>query len=138
VASEWVEDGVVVYEKSATGELTAHEAQGQARLKDFSTVVLINKGSASGSEILAGALKDYGLAALVGETTFGKGSVQTLFPLRDGSSLKLTIAEWLTPHQNTIDQVGIDPDVPVELTDEDFNNDKDPQLDKAVELLNTK
>ncbi len=138
VASEWIEDGVVVYEQSSTGDLTAHEAQGRARLQGFPTIVLINKGSASGSEILAGALKDYGLATLVGETSFGKGSVQTLFPLRDGSSLKLTIAEWLTPNKNTIDQVGIDPDIEVPLTEDDFNNDLDPQLDAALGLLNGK
>lgn len=135
IASEWIEDGVVVYEKAADGELKKHEAKGRARFKDFTTIVLINKGSASGSEILAGALKDHDLATLVGEKTFGKGSVQTLFPLRDGSSLKLTIAEWLTPNKNTIEHEGVEPDIIVELTDEDFNNDKDPQLEKALELL---
>lgn len=135
VASEWVEDGVVVYEKSSTGKLKKHEAQGRARFKDFKTIVLINEGSASGSEIVAGALKDYGLGTLVGETTFGKGSVQTLFPLDDGSSIKLTIAEWLTPNENTIETDGVEPDIEIELTVDDFNQDLDPQLDKAKELL---
>jgi len=137
-ASEWVENGVVVYEKSSTGQLKEHKAQGQARLKDFPTVVLINEGSASGSEIVAGALKDHKLATLVGEKTFGKGSVQSLFPLEDGSSIKLTVAEWLTPNENTIDGAGIEPDVKVELTDKDFSEDKDPQLDKAIEILSKK
>jgi carboxyl-terminal processing protease len=136
VASEWVDKGVVVYEKSADGKLKANEANGQARFKDFPTVVLINGGSASGSEIVAGALKDYKLATLIGEKSFGKGSVQTLFPLEDGSSIKLTIALWLTPNENTIDGEGIEPDIQIKLTDEDFNADKDPQLDRAILYLN--
>ncbi|MBD3360069.1 MAG: PDZ domain-containing protein [Candidatus Buchananbacteria bacterium] len=135
VAAEWVEDKVVVYEKSADGKLKPHKVNGRARLKDFSTVVLINEGSASGSEIVAGALKDYNLATLIGETTFGKGSVQTLFPLKDGSSIKLTVAEWLTPNENTIEGDGVEPDMEVELTVEDFNQDLDPQMDKALEVL---
>ncbi len=138
VASEWVQDGVVVYEKGSDGSLQENKSTGQARLKDFPTVVLINGGSASGSEIVAGALKDYKLATLVGEKSFGKGSVQTVFPLEDGSSIKLTIALWLTPHENLIDGEGIMPDVEVKLSTEDFNNDKDPQLDKAVEILKEK
>lgn len=135
VASEWVDKGVVVYEKSADGKLKANNANGQARFKDFPTVVLVNGGSASGSEIVAGALKDYKLATLIGEKTFGKGSVQTLFPLEDGSSIKLTIALWLTPNQNTIDGEGIEPDIQVKLTDADFNANKDPQLDRAILYL---
>jgi carboxyl-terminal processing protease len=135
VAGEWVEDKVVVYEKSADGELKPHKVNGRARLKDFPTVVLINEGSASGSEIVAGALKDYNLATLIGETTFGKGSVQTLFPLKDGSSIKLTVAEWLTPNENTIEGDGVEPNIEVELTVEDFNQDLDPQMDKALEVL---
>ena len=138
VASEWVDNGAVVYEKSSTGQLKEHKANGRARLKDFPTVVLINGGSASGSEIVAGALKDYKLATLVGEKSFGKGSVQSLFPLADGSSIKLTVALWLTPNENTIDGQGIEPDVKVELTDKDFNDNKDPQLDKAIEILSKK
>jgi carboxyl-terminal processing protease len=101
-------------------------------------VILVNGGSASGSEIVAGALQDYDVAKLVGEKTFGKGSVQSMFSLADGSSIKLTIALWLTPKENLIDGQGIEPDVKVELTPEDFNNDKDPQLDKALEVLKEK
>jgi len=135
VASEWVDNDIVVYEKSATGELTGHTATGKARLKGFPTIVLINQGSASGSEIVAGALKDYKLATLIGEKTFGKGSVQTVFPLKNGSSIKLTIALWLTPNENSIDGQGIEPDIEVKLTDEDYNQDKDPQLDRAILFL---
>ncbi len=135
VSGEWVEDGVVVYEKLSNGLLKEHKAAGNARLKDFPTVILINEGSASGSEIVSGALKDHKLATLIGEKTFGKGSVQSLFSLEDGSSVKLTIAEWLTPNQNAIDGEGIEPDIKVELTEDDFNQDNDPQLDKAIEIL---
>ncbi|MFA5187910.1 MAG: S41 family peptidase [Patescibacteria group bacterium] len=138
VASEWVDNNVVVYEKSSTGQLKENKSTGLPRLKDFPTVVLINGGSASGSEIVAGALKDYKLATLVGEKSFGKGSVQSLFPLSDGSSIKLTVALWLTPNENTIDGEGIEPDVKVDLTDADFSANKDPQLDKAIEILSAK
>lgn len=136
VASEWIEDGVVAYEKTGDGKLQPYEDSfGRPRLKDFPTVVLVNKGSASASEIVAGALQEHNIAKIVGEKTFGKGTVQRLFDLADGSSLKLTIAEWLTPNKNSIDKQGIEPDVKVELSKDDFNNDKDPQLDKAVEML---
>jgi len=135
VASEWIENNVIVYEKMSNGDLKEYKGKGQARLKNFPTIVLVNGGSASGSEIVAGALKDYKIATLVGEKTFGKGSVQSLFPLKDGSSIKLTIAQWLTPNENLIDNEGIDPDIEVKLSDEDFNQDKDPQLDKAIDLL---
>jgi carboxyl-terminal processing protease len=138
VASEWVDNGVIVYEKSSDGSLKENKSVGQARLKDFPTVVLVNGGSASGSEIVAGALKDYDIAQLIGEKTFGKGSVQSMFSLSDGSSIKLTIAQWLTPKENMIDGQGIEPDIKVELTPEDFNSDKDPQLDKAIEVLKEK
>ncbi|MCX6744200.1 MAG: S41 family peptidase [Candidatus Parcubacteria bacterium] len=135
VASEWVDNKVVVFEKYSDGRLQEHKSTVTPRLKDFPTVVLINEGSASGSEIVAGALKDYKIANLVGKKSFGKGSVQSLFPLDDGSAIKLTIAQWLTPNENTIDGEGIKPDIEVELTEDDFSNDKDPQLDKAKEIL---
>jgi len=136
IASEWVDDNVVVYERTASDKLKEHkDTRGSARFKDFITVVLVNKGSASGSEIVAGALKDYGLATIIGEETFGKGSVQNLFDLKDGSAIKLTIAKWLTPNENTIEGEGIAPDIEIELTEDDFNNDLDPQLDKAIEVL---
>lgn len=98
-------------------------------------VILINKGSASASEILAGALKEHGKAKLVGETTFGKGSVQELVPITSDTSLKVTVARWLTPNGLSISQKGIDPDVKVELTAEDAKAGKDPQFDEAVKIL---
>lgn len=97
--------------------------------------VLIDKGSASASEILAGALAEHGIATLVGSTSFGKGSVQELIKVTPESSLKVTIAQWLTPNGLSISAGGLKPDVPVDLTEEDSKNGRDPQLKVAVELL---
>ncbi len=101
-------------------------------------VMLVDEGSASASEILAGALKEHRVATLVGIKTFGKGSVQELIPVTDNSSLKVTIAHWLTPNGVSISKNGIDPDVTVKMTDTDRTSNKDPQLDKAVEILLSK
>lgn len=136
VASYWVPAGeVVVMEKFSDKNQQTHLAAGNDELSNFPTVVLVNGGSASGSEIVAGALKDHDLATLVGQTTFGKGSVQDLTEFADGSAVKLTIARWLTPDGITIDTEGIIPDEEIELTEEDYNNDRDPQLDRALEIL---
>jgi carboxyl-terminal processing protease len=99
-------------------------------------VVLINKGSASASEIVAGALQDLGRAKLVGETSYGKGSVQNWLPLQNNEgAVRVTIAKWLTPNGRTIHKIGLTPDVVVVLTEEDAKAKLDPQLDKAIELL---
>ena len=135
VASEWVGDQVVVLEKNRDGQETKHIGDKAPRLGDIPTIVLVDGGSASASEIVAGALQDYGKAKLVGAQTFGKGSVQDLNNLPDGSTVKLTIDKWFTPKGRTIDQQGITPDVKVELTEADYNKSLDPQLDKALELL---
>lgn len=135
VASYWVEDKPVVYERFGDGDISTYQARDIALFKDIKTVVLVNEGSASASEIVAGALQDYELATIIGETTFGKGSVQELHELSDGSTVKVTIAEWLTPHRQVIRDVGITPDVVVELTREEYDNDLDPQLDSAIEFL---
>jgi len=134
VAGEWM-TGPVVYERKYDGTETAVEAKGATPLKDIPTIVLVNQGSASGSEILAGALQDAGQARLVGKKTFGKGSVQDYEELKNGGALKLTVAEWLTPKKRSINKEGIAPDIEVDLTEEDANADKDPQLAKALELL---
>jgi carboxyl-terminal processing protease len=135
IASEWVETGPVVLEKFDENDITKYQARGLARLKDYKTVVLLNQGSASASEIVAGALQDYNMATIVGEQSYGKGSVQTLKPFSDGSSLKVTVAKWLTPQGESISEKGITPDIQVEYTIEDFENDRDPQLDKAIEII---
>lgn len=135
VAGEWAKDDVVVFERTAGAEDQAFRANGKGRLVDIPTVVLVNKGSASGSEIVAGALQDHKRATIVGEQTFGKGSVQDYEQFPDGSALKLTIAQWLTPAKRSIEKSGIKPDVEVALTPEDYNADRDPQLDKALEIL---
>jgi len=126
---------VVVIERFRDGQEQVHKAQGNGLFKNYKVVVLINKGSASASEILAGALRDNRNILLVGEKSFGKGSVQQLENLTGGSSLKITIAEWLTPNKNLINHTGLEPDVKVGYTEEDYLNQQDPQLDKAVEVI---
>jgi len=136
VAGMWLpKDAVVVWEEYSGGSKDTLFSGGSQLFSRYPTVVLINKGSASASEIVAGALQDHGAAKLVGEVSFGKGSVQTYEKLSDGSALKLTVAKWLTPNQRTIDGEGITPDIEVELTEEDFANDRDPQLDTALEMF---
>ncbi len=134
VAGHWT-NGTVVIERKYDGSETPVASKGRVELKGTPTMVLVNQGSASGSEILAGALQDYQLATLVGMKTFGKGSVQDYQQLSDGSALKLTVAEWLTPKKRSINKEGIAPDVEVDLTEKDANEDKDPQLAKALELV---
>ena len=108
---------------------------GDAKLGDVPMVVLINGGSASASEIVAGALQDYKRAILMGEKSFGKGSVQEVDPLSDGSSIRITIAKWYTPNDNNIDKVGINPDIEVKANPDDLKHDKDVQMDQAVSYL---
>lgn len=103
--------------------------------KDYKVVVLVNGGSASASEILAGALKEQGVARLVGTKTFGKGSVQELIEITSETSLKVTIARWLTPGGHNLSHDGLDPDFKVEITQKDIDAKRDPQLDKAIEIL---
>lgn len=137
IASWFLEEGsiVAIEDFGGTQEQNKYLAEGNAKLLSYPLVVLINKGSASASEILAGALRDNRNIKLVGETSFGKGSVQALEKLRGGSSLKITIAKWLTPKGHSISEKGLDPDIKIELTEEDIKNEKDPQLDKAIEIL---
>jgi len=137
IAGWFLERGeIVTIEDFGQGkEQKKYKAQGNAKLLSYPMVVLINKGSASGSEILAGALRDNRGIKLIGETSFGKGSVQELEKLKEGSSLKITIAKWLTPKGELITNKGLEPDIKVEMTDEDYKEDRDPQLDKAIEIV---
>jgi len=134
VAGFWIYNSTVV-EQRIGSEIESYSANGQAWLSDIPTVVLVDGGSASASEILAGALQDYHLATLIGEQTFGKGSVQDYYEFDDGSALKVTTAEWLTPLGRSIDKVGITPDIIVEYTTEDYESGATPQLDAAVSQL---
>ncbi len=134
VASAWVDDDIIVTERSVEGE-RAYTTTASPIFRDIQTVILVNGGSASASEIVAGALQDYGLAYIIGEQTFGKGSVQVLEDLKDGSSVKFTIARWYTPNDRSIDEDGVTPDEVIELTEEDFSEDRDPQLERALEYL---
>lgn len=139
MASNWVSSGVIVSEQFGDNRKIEHSALGNAPLADMKTVVLINKGSASASEIVAGALKDYAKATLIGEKSFGKGSVQVLRELSDGSVVKITTAKWLTPKGSYIHEKGIEPEIEIERTAEDRTANKDPQLDRAIlELTNKK
>jgi carboxyl-terminal processing protease len=135
VASEWISEGLIVTEKFNEESSQDYYSSGFSRLKDIPTVVLINFGSASASEIVAGALQENHKAVLVGEKTFGKGSVQSLIDLSGGSSLKITVAKWLTPEGRSINEEGIIPDEELKLTNEEFLAGKDPQFDRALEIL---
>lgn len=111
------------------------KASGNSVFLNYPTVILINQGSASASEILAAALKENNKIQLIGEKSFGKGSVQELQNLSDGSSLKVTIAHWLTPNRNLINEKGLEADIKIEMTEENTADGKDPQLDKALEII---
>lgn len=133
--SLWIDGETVLIQKSLhLGDTTEKAANGKAILKDMPTVVLVNGSTASASEIVAGALQDYGKAKIVGEKTYGKGVVQNLYDLSGGSLLKVTTAEWYTPKERSINGEGITPDVEVERTYEDINAMRDPQMDKAKKL----
>lgn len=135
VSSLWLNDKIVVSEKEGGKTTNVLRTGNNPILEGIPTKMLINEGSASASEILAGALRDNGAAELVGTKSFGKGSVQELVDLPGGAKLKVTVARWFTPKDKNIDKAGIEPSVKVELTPEDFKQDKDPQKARAVELL---
>ncbi len=128
----------VVWQESVSGKKQEYKSPGPSIFKNYPIVCLIDKGTASAAEILAGSLRDQRGVKLIGETSFGKGSVQEELPLPDGSSLKITVAKWLTPKGTSIDKEGLTPDIPVKLTEEDIKANKDPQLDRALKVLEQK
>ena len=133
--SLWLDNQKVFEQKSRHfGDDYSNSGSGKAILKDMKTIVLVNGSTASASEIVAGALQDYKKATIVGEKTYGKGVVQSLYNLSDGATLKVTTAEWYTPEGRSINKTGISPDVEVERSFEDINAMRDPQLDKAKAL----
>jgi carboxyl-terminal processing protease len=125
----------VALERRSNGSEFAYRSFGHKFLETIPVVVLVNEGSASASEIVAGALRDIRGITLVGEKTFGKGSVQEYSELPGGTSVKITVAKWLTPKGTSINDAGIESDVAVKRTLDDVENDRDPQLDRAVEIL---
>ncbi|HET7528614.1 MAG TPA: S41 family peptidase, partial [Candidatus Saccharimonadales bacterium] len=139
VSSLWLDRGQTVVQERRGDTIVGTEfARGGNLLKGLPTVVLIDDGSASASEITAGALHDNGVAKLLGIKSFGKGSVQQVENFPDGSELKVTVARWYTPDGKNIDKQGIKPDVTVTISDKDIAAGKDPQKDKALSLLNGK
>lgn len=136
LSSVWLERGKPVLEQKRAGmTIKRFDATGSPILNGIPTVVLINEGSASASEITAGALRDNGVARLVGQKTFGKGSVQQLVNLSDHGVLKVTIARWYTPSGKNIDKEGIEPDTKVARTEDDYKNNRDPQLAAALKFF---
>ena len=131
--SLWIDGQPILIQRGKSGkDETIYANRGGALLANIPTIVLTNGTTASSSEIVAGALKDYGKATIVGETTFGKGVVQTLLNLSGDTLLKVTTARWYTPNGTSINGEGIKPDIEIERTYEDINKDRDPQLDKAL------
>ena len=133
--SLWLDGDKILTQKStSTGQTITYAKRGEAILKDTKTVVLVNNATASASEIVAGALKEYHKATIVGVKTYGKGVVQTILELSGGSLLKVTTAHWYTPNDQTINKTGIAPDIEIARSYSDINSGKDPQMDKAKSL----
>jgi carboxyl-terminal processing protease len=132
VSDLFLTEGIVLYQRDSQGGEKEFNADNGDIAEAIPLVVLVNAGSASASEIVAGAIQDYGRGTLIGETTFGKGSVQLLHELSDGSELRVTIARWFTPNDNSINGVGITPDIAVA---QDFETEADEQLQGAIEFL---
>ncbi|MCF7917779.1 S41 family peptidase [Candidatus Gracilibacteria bacterium] len=138
IASEFLDQQVVVRTKGRkfgdSGDIISSR---DGTFLDVPLIVLVNQGSASASEIFSGAIQDHKRGVLLGQKTFGKGSVQNVIPLSDGSSLKVTIAEWLTPSGRSIQEKGIDPDEVIERSEDDFDSNNDPVMERALKLIGT-
>jgi len=133
---EFIEDGVIMTERFGDGSEEVYEALGDGLATDVPLIILVNGGSASASEIVAGAIQDHGRGLLVGETTFGKGSVQNWIALTgEEGAVRVTVARWYTPKGRQIAGEGLEPDYEVSYTEDDFDAGIDPQLQKAIELL---
>lgn len=137
VAGEFLDGGVVLFQVEKGDKETPFNAGGGGRFTTGSLVVLVDGGTASASEIVVGALQDRSRATIVGQKTYGKGSVQSVFDLSDGSSVHITSAQWFTPNRRQISGEGLMPDVEVAISDEDRNQGRDPQLERAIEVLTT-
>jgi carboxyl-terminal processing protease len=136
ISDEFLDSGVILYEATDSLKIIrTWNASPGGLATTIPFAVLVDNSSASGSEVLAGALQDHGRAAIIGVQTFGKGSVDRNYELQDGSALYLTIGRWLTPDKHAIEGVGITPDYVVEQSDKDAANDIDTQLNFAIEYL---
>jgi carboxyl-terminal processing protease len=135
VASQFISDGVVLYEKQKGQDERTFQVKPGGLATDMPVVVLVNRATASASEIVAGALRDRGRATLIGEQTYGKGSVQHIYDLSDGSSLHVTAAEWFTPDHHQLTGNGLKPDIAAPRSSDDSAAGRDPQLDRAVAYL---
>ena len=136
VADEFLDGGIILYAADGEGDIIEDfPASSGGLATDLPLIVLVDGGSASGSEVLAGALQDHERATLIGTITYGKGSVNILHELSDGSALYVTTARWLTPDLHLIEGVGLTPDIEVEITAEDIASGQDPQLESAIEYL---
>jgi carboxyl-terminal processing protease len=135
IGSQFVGEGSILVEKLKGGQERDYPAQEGGLATDVPLVVLVNGGTASASEIVAGAVQDSGRGILIGEQTLGKGSVQLSHHLSDGSELRVTIARWFTPNGRAIHEEGLAPDIQVDMSDEDIETGRDPQLQRAIEYL---
>lgn len=136
VASEFVSQSPIMYEEFGDGKRITYKAKPNGMATEIPLVVLINEGTASASEITAGAIQDYERGVLVGKTSYGKGSVQNWVTLqKDQGAIRVTIARWLTPKERQINQIGLAPDYEVEITENDIEAERDTQLEKAIDLL---
>jgi carboxyl-terminal processing protease len=137
VSSQFIPDGIILYEQRRDQKEKSYPVRGGGKATDIPLVVLVNAGTASASEIVAGAIQDSGRGILIGESTFGKGSVQLVYDLSDQSSLHVTVAHWFTPNRHEITGNGLTPDIVVPLTEEDRAQNRDPQLDRAIAYFST-
>jgi len=137
VTNQFLDEGVIVYQQFSDGQELAYRAERGGLATDIPLAVLVNQGTASNSEVVAGALQDHGRGALIGEQTFGKGSVQSVHELSDGAGLHVTVALLLTPDRHPIHGEGLTPDIVAPFTEEDFLQGTDPQLERAIEYLQT-
>lgn len=139
VSSEFIANGVIMYEEYGDGSRETYRANTGGLATEIPLVVLINEGTASASEITAGAIQDYDRGTLIGVTSYGKGSVQNWIPLRsEEGGVRITIARWITPNEHQISKIGLTPDILVEYTQEEYEAGIDPQLNAAIEFFNNK
>jgi carboxyl-terminal processing protease len=138
VASQFLKEGIVLYSLDGSGKKESWEVNAGGLAIDLPLAVLVNGNSASASEVVAGALQDYGRAPLIGNQTFGKGSVDHFRQLSDGSAIYISIGRWYTPNGRQIEGNGLTPDIVVDRTEQDIQQGKDPQLDRAIEYIKSK